>query len=361
VEENDLIDFLKLSAANFESIAVQKGIAFECVFTKPRLKVFFDGEKLQKVINNLLSNAFKFTPSGGTVTLEVVDDAHSISISVSDSGPGLSQEEQKRIFERFYQGGGSNSFAPGTGIGLTLTKELMALHRGTLQVKSQKGKGTTFIANLPRGERAYRKTEFRSMVGVEHSHTLPASISNDDEEDLILGDSPIALIVEDNLDLRNHLRRLLVDEYRVETAENGREGIRRALKIIPDIIVSDLMMPEADGMELVKTLKSDERTSHIPIVLLTAKADLPAKLEGLEHGADDYLVKPFDNSELKIRLKNLIDQRESLRSRYANELILQPSKISLSNPDEIFLKKSWTWWISIYPTPNLLWKYFKRK
>ena len=340
--KSDIVAFIKVVAASFESIAAEKGIVFECSFKEPQLEVYFDADKLQKIVNNLLSNAFKFTPSGGQVRMSLTVNMDSVSVEISDNGPGLTEKEQLLIFDRFYQGDTSNSYAPGTGIGLTLTNELVALHHGSLMVKSKKGEGASFTFSLPRNKSAYSKAEFESTERItKTSQDMPNPLESDEiEENVEQENVPLVLLVEDNSALRKHLGDLLKDDYRIEESVNGHQGIDKALKTIPDIIISDLMMPETDGLTLCKTLKMDERTSHIPIIILTAKADMSAKLEGLEHGADDYLVKPFHNAELKIRVVNLIQQRISLRSRYATELLLQPSKVSLSNPDEIFIKKA---------------------
>ncbi|PTB96479.1 hypothetical protein C9994_07140 [Marivirga lumbricoides] len=339
VREGKLRELLEIIAASFESLAESKEIDFKITIQDLPDKAYYDEDKLYKILNNLLSNAFKFTPSGGKVLLSVHSTKGKLVVSIQDSGPGLSSEQQLQIFERFHQNE-QTAKVGGTGVGLTLTRELVMLHGGTIAVDSKPDKGSTFKFTLPLTRQAYKQSAFyettASEIKVKNvSHQIPRKEPSPTETSL-----PIALVVEDNADLRNHISSLLQGGYFVHQAQNGKEGIEKAINLIPDIIISDLMMPEVDGMELCRQLKADERTSHIPIIMLTAKADQPSKLDGLKTGADDYLTKPFDADELNIRAKNLIDQRIKLRDKYSVTLMIAPSKIEVTSPDELFIKKA---------------------
>ncbi len=259
-----------------------------------------------------------------------------IAISVKDSGVGISEEELTKLFDRFYQVDSSQTREhEGTGIGLALTKELVELHHGTISVTSEIGKGTEFTIDLPVGR---KHLEDKEIVEENKIESGVIAIPPDQEkgiEEIIEVDSSsfdklrmtdgnnetsedknIVLIVEDNADVREFIKDSLGNDFQIEEAANGEQGARKAEEIIPDLIISDVMMPKMDGNELSRILKNNEKTSHIPIILLTAKSEQESKLEGLETGADDYLTKPFDNRELLIRIKNLITVRKKLREKF---------------------------------------------
>ncbi|MCT8341024.1 tetratricopeptide repeat protein [Flavobacteriaceae bacterium TK19130] len=339
VKKGTIEEFLSIVVASFASLAQSNNITFTYNFENLPKEAFYDEDKLYKIINNLLSNAFKITPAGGSVRLKAFGKSEDLLIQVEDTGPGLSTAEQEQIFERFHQNERVAKVG-GTGIGLTLTKELITLHHGSVSVASKQGEGTIFTASIPITPQSYTKSELSEVSTVSPKAIVDTRTLSHSDEVLSENNLPIALVVENNSDLRNHIGDLLRNSYSIHLTKNGQEGIDTALSIIPDIIISDVMMPEVDGMELCRRLKVDERTSHIPIILLTAKADKPSKLDGLKIGADDYLTKPFDANELLIRVKNLIDQREKLQQRYANTLLLSPSKIQVSSPDEKFIKNA---------------------
>ena len=341
VTEGDLKSVLKVVCASFESLAVAHNIEFVRDLNDAPELAYFDEDKVQKVLNNLLSNAFKFTSKKGKVMIKAFQNQQGVSIAIQDTGNGISQEDQKLIFKRFHQNQTNTPDAAGTGVGLTLSKELALLHRGDIAVESEKGAGATFTFHFPIKKSIYQPKEIQEDIEEKDvSISKPAVVTLDEEKTEIASSDKIVLIVEDNPDLSNHMRSLLKDEFTVKQSSNGKLGIEDALEIIPDIIISDLMMPEVDGVELSNTLKANEKTSHIPIILLTAKADRNTKLEGLKTGVDDFLTKPFDNEELKVRIQNLIVQREKLRSKYEQTLRLAPSKIKVKSPEETFIKKA---------------------
>jgi len=274
-------------------------------------------------------------------------------ISVSDTGSGISKKQLPHILDRFYQVNDSYiKDGDGTGIGLALTKELVQLHHGIIEVESNVGVGTTFRVYLPLGSEHLAPEEIETSPQsapetrwstVDNETTEPASQYL---QPATSNDSPIILIVEDNLDLRQYIRSYLDQTYNVIEAENGQQGLEKSIEHIPDLVISDVMMPLMDGYELCHKLKIDERTSHIPVILLTARASIESKLEGLETGADDFITKPFDTDELQVRVKNLIEQRYKLRERFSKKLtspgsyILQLHDELITSMDQKFIQKA---------------------
>jgi len=341
VSEGNFKTFMKVLSASFESLAVAQKVEFITDIEAAPEVAYFDEDKVQKILNNLLSNAFKFTSNEGKVILRVVQEQSEVSITITDTGKGISPAEQALIFQRFYQNQSGSSGAAGTGVGLTLSKELALLHKGDITVKSEPEKGASFTFRFPFNQSAYAQHQIVSSdESISQSASSVKPFIPIDEPDEPSSTDKIILIVEDNPDLRNHMRSLLKEDYVVKESVNGKEGIADALEIVPDIIISDLMMPEVDGVELCDSLKTNEKTSHIPIILLTAKADRDTKLEGLKTGADDFLTKPFDNEELTVRIQNLITQRETLQEKFMQTLALGPAKIAVDSPDELFIKKA---------------------
>ena len=348
----------------FESLASVKDI--ELQFTGPgeAVMMYLEREHYEKIINNLLSNALKFTNSGGKVEVGIRISGsgdrsgrrHNAStkavITVKDNGPGIPPDQLPHIFDRFYQADGSYvKDTQGSGIGLALTKELVELHHGTIKAFSEAGKGTEFIIQLPMGNEhlkpeemvddpATSKTEVDSIIPTHPEEIIDEmTVPPLNKEIGPPADATIALVVEDNPDMRSYIREFLVQFYQVIEAVDGKDGFEKAADLIPDIIISDVMMPEMDGFQFCEKIKTDERTSHIPVILLTAKSSGESKLEGLETGADDYLTKPFDTSELNARIKNLIEQRCKLRERYGKEITLEPQQIAITSADANFLQK----------------------
>jgi signal transduction histidine kinase/DNA-binding response OmpR family regulator/ligand-binding sensor domain-containing protein len=340
-EPGELMGFMRYLAASFESLAQSRAIAFRTDFQPENCWSWFDRDKLEKILVNLLSNAFKFTPDGGEVVVEAQATQEAtgirVAIRVQDSGIGIREEELPRIFDRFYQVDAATTRSyEGSGIGLALSKEMVQLYGGSIGVESQPGQGTTFTVRLLLKPAAPEEITSDASVAKEPVLVALDAVAEESAKEL---EAETVLVVEDNADLRAYLKECLKDHYRVLEAANGRQGLEQGLQVIPDLIISDVMMPEMDGFTLCNKLKTDERTSHIPLILLTAKAGQENKLTGLLTGADDYLVKPFDARELLVRARNLLDSRKRLRKRYQQDFVLQPSGVSLPSTDERFLSR----------------------
>jgi signal transduction histidine kinase/DNA-binding response OmpR family regulator len=394
----DIISYLKGLVQSFASMAEYNNVSFTLNSNVESQVGYVDRDKLEKIITNLLSNAFKFTPEGGEVSVDMSlrGDSRSkarettkqspsvvgkeiatsaerrtrndqrIELSISNTGPGIPRDQLEKIFDRFYQA--DNSYkkdSEGTGIGLTLTKELVQACGGEIRVESEPDKLTTFTVLLPISKEHFKVEEIieeqdsekelvlekdtgyqipdtgdQEKSGIRHPVSGIQDRDASDEKRVASNKSPLLLIVEDNPDVTSYISSFLEKDYRIITAENGEEGWKKALKKFPDLIISDVMMPVMDGFELCKKLKSDQRTSHIPIILLTARADMESKLEGLEFGSDDYVTKPFDAKELQIRCRNLLEQRRRLREKFSKELAVEPHEITVSSLDEKFITRA---------------------
>lgn len=324
--QQDLVTLIKRQLDSMQYFAARKNINIQFLNSPVSLIMDLDEEKLNSILSNLLSNAIKFTPENGIVEIEVIDNSqknNSIEILIKDTGYGMDQNQLIHIFDRFYSGEPKSMLQlPGTGIGLSLTKELVQLMKGSITVNSEIGVGSTFKIILP-----------FSKVSVIQVLTLPVynAPGNNNEpkqpqlEKEYQDDLPVLLIIEDNDDILNFLISILENDYNIQWAKDGNEGKLKAEKIIPDLIISDIMMPGKDGITLSYELKENELTNHIPIILLTAKAEIEDKMEGLKAGADAYLVKPFRKEELMIRLEKLNQLRKDLRNKYSQiELLAEP-------------------------------------
>lgn len=362
----NLIPFLKGIVYVFESLARERQITLNFRSSYAALEVYYDIEKMEQVFYNLISNAIKFIPAGagGKVTVTVAKSQISllkklppnvecVRISIKDTGIGIPADRQAQIFDRFYRAENlPRDSQPGTGIGLALAKEIVELHFGEINMISEDGQGAEFIVTLPLGkdhlaanqiidedESGGRKST-QPAPGKIVSGVLPENnVAVDADSDRENGEQDIVLIVEDNQEVRAFIRQYLEADYAVIEAVNGRDGFEKAAAAIPDLMICDVMMPEMSGYELCHALKNDERTSHIPIILLTAMGGEENKLEGLQTGADDYLTKPFSSKELLARVKNLIAQRRKLRERFSREVVLKPSEIAITSTDERFLNR----------------------
>ncbi len=352
-ELGDVVLFLQYLSESFYSYAVTKKIQLAFHSEVRSLEMDFDRKKLQHIVSNLLSNAFKFTPQGGKVVFhaqqipsEKNTDDQLLQFKISNIGPGISEEHLPHIFDRFYQADDTlTRQSDGTGIGLALTKDLVVLLDGSITVKSEPGKWTTFTVLLP-----IRKTALPSPDPLQIEPTMPLAEIKPDELTAsapLTDDQPLLLLIEDNADVATYITSCMKDQYTVLWAENGRLGIDKALETIPDIIISDVMMPEKDGYEVTRFLKNDERTSHIPIILLTAKATIEDRITGLERGADAYLSKPFDKKELLVRVDQLVTLREQLQAYYAKGAVSDSGQAVLPETDikkdvqieNVFLRK----------------------
>ncbi|MEX0600890.1 MAG: ATP-binding protein, partial [Rhodothermales bacterium] len=298
---------------------------------------------MEKVTSNLLSNAIKFTPEGGRVELSVGAAADgAVEMRVTDTGPGIPADAIERIFDRFYQvDGTSTRHHEGTGIGLALARELILLHGGTIHSESEPGGGALFIVTLPHAEvsKIYAADSESEIVTVPDDRQTAADL----EDDAADGsgddtDETVILVVEDNTDMRTYLAAGLESIGRVVLAENGEDGMDRAFDEVPDLIVSDVMMPGVDGLELCSALKEDRRTSHIPILLLTARADHDSRVEGYDRGADAYLAKPFSKPELLARTRGLLANRQRLHAHFKRTSVLTLPDVDVSSRDATFLE-----------------------
>ncbi len=343
----------------FSSLSESRNILLQYIKPPEEIEIYFDRDKMENILCNLLSNAFKFTPENGyiTVTLQRISPNPNfypngaVEIGIHDSGLGIPASEVDNIFKRFNQGQNSkNHFFDGSGIGLALTKELVDLHRGEINVTSVAEEGTKFDVIFPMGKDHLRQNEISEKNGFESVTNMEKDIHlagfTSETEHLPVQDKPkntgekdLVLIVEDNAEVRNYIRGHFERDYEVIESENGSKGVNIARDRLPDLIVSDVMMPEMDGYKLTDTLKKDSLTSHIPIILLTAKASDEAKIEGLETGADAYMPKPFNATELKVRTKKLIETRKKLREKFKKEFFLEPEEINAVSLDDEFLAR----------------------
>ncbi len=375
----DIVLYVKGLTMSFESLAAQKNISLqfevssgEYSETEPVLtETYFDRDKIEKIFSNLLSNAFKFTPAQGKISVTcrmVVADFFEttqgqsatgskpcVEVTIKDSGMGIAADRLPHIFDRFYQVDTSSTREnEGTGIGLALVKELVHLHHGSIEVESEVGRGTTFVVCLPLGRNHLLPEEIIGDVGTADIPLNPPSKGDFETSPIEEDTQPcegldpsqgfdentsIILIVEDNADVRSYIHGSLEGEYKILEAKDGEQGIDEAIENIPDLVICDVMMPKKNGYEVCAALKSDERTSHIPVILLTAKATADEKIAGLETGADDYLIKPFDSKELRVRVKNLISLRKKLRQRFSTATIIKPREVSAVSMDQDFLQR----------------------
>ena len=334
--QGNVVEFLQYISESFEPYIYSKGLDLHFLSAIPDLMMDYDPDKFMKIIANLLSNAIKYTPDGKDIYLhldqKVIAEKPLLQIRVEDTGTGIHEDQLPLIFDRFFKADQEQiSPKPGSGIGLALTKELIELLDGDINVSSKVDKGTTFTILLPITNTApiepsgileedNAKEELASLAypAGELQRAAPQiSDSTTTSEVRPIESDTTILIAEDNRDVQEYLRSCLEDLYQIEIAENGAIGIDRAFQTIPDIIITDLLMPEKNGYELTKALKADERTNHIPIIMLTSSVDFNSKITGLEHGADVYLTKPFAPQEIRLQLRNLLEMRRRLQEKYA--------------------------------------------
>ena len=352
VQRVNVVAFVRKVMDNFESLAEEHNIDFLFETEKDELYLWVDEDKLEKIVFNLLSNAFKYTPGGKLIRVFIHEDEGTVSVGVQDQGIGIAENKKKSLFVRFENLVDKNLFnQASTGIGLSLVKELVEMHKAVISVDSKLGEGSCFKVDFLKGKEHYDDTvEFiLEDSATSSSMTIPAPVMDatasvipivnpdediQDEESEEASNKEVMLLVEDNQELRVFLRTIFSSTYRVVEAADGMEGWSKALKFVPDIIISDVMMPEKDGIEMTKELRADMTTSHIPIVLLTAKTSIESKLEGLEYGADDYITKPFSATYLKARVENLLSQRRKLQSLYRDNLMNNTHVSSLSTSEE---------------------------
>jgi signal transduction histidine kinase/ligand-binding sensor domain-containing protein/CheY-like chemotaxis protein len=342
----DLGEFTAGIARTFVPFAERKAIAFEVTPPPAPVSVYADPGHLDRILSNLLSNAFKFTPQHGSVRLSVSADGGAARIAVRDSGPGIPAAERTRVFDRFHRVESTASNQPGTGIGLALAKELVGLHGGSISVESEEGFGSTFVVSLPLGRAHLADDQVAgdgtyASSGTHRTIQLPAMPGTPAaERPAVEEDVTTVLVVEDNEEVRAYVRQHLTPVYRVLEACDGETGLEMTKRLLPDLVLSDVMMPGMDGYALCRAIKSDPETAFIPVVLLTARAEHDDRLAGLREQADDYLTKPFDVRELTTRIENLIAIRRRLRGRFAAAIEAPaPSSETADPADEAFLAR----------------------
>ena len=347
--KRDIIPFVKQIVNSFSSLAHRKDILLETEID-PRLKndlrngdisFYFDEDVVEKILFNLLSNSFKFTPSGGNVTV-ILCLAESkpgfLELRVEDNGIGISPEKMPYIFDRFYQADHSDQREfEGSGIGLSLVKELVELHGGSITATSEVCTRTALSCYLPLNTKIV--SEIAESSKKEHDAGVQDQLGEEDENTMhTVSGEPTILVVEDQQDVRKYITEKLRGYYNILEAKNGAEGLEMARAKMPDLVISDVMMPKKDGFELCRSLKTDNITSHIPVILLTARAEDADKLTGLETGADAYLIKPFNAQELLIRIKNLVAIRAQMRAKFSDKLSVKPSEIAVTSRDRVFMQ-----------------------
>jgi signal transduction histidine kinase/DNA-binding response OmpR family regulator len=348
-EEFDYIHISKAMLYSFQSAAREKKLSLIFESDYEHLPVVMDQDKIEQVLINLLSNALKYSSAGGKIVLKVLVEkkrsASFVVTTVEDTGLGIDQEQLPHVFKRFYQADhkGFATQQSSTGIGLALTRELVELHGGAIGVNSQTGKGTTFTFSLPLrtvDEQIFsEKTRKKGSASYEPISEEPLSKLGAGKTSTSKN-APILQIIEDNIEIRLYLRSCLEQEYQLLEASDGQKGIDMALQQIPDLIITDVMMPEKDGFEVTEAIKSNEKTSHIPIIILTGKSSRESKITGLQTSADDYLTKPFDAEELRLRIRNLLSNREKWVARFKKSLQPGITHLDVPSQEEAFIKKA---------------------
>jgi signal transduction histidine kinase/ligand-binding sensor domain-containing protein/AraC-like DNA-binding protein len=370
LSKGDIVAYLKELIFSFEEIADQRSIILEFTHENDSYVTWFDENKIEKIINNLLSNSFKFTPDKGKIQINLripgnngystedksvnQDHAEFIGITISDNGIGMPADFREHLFERFYRVDRHDSIMRrGTGIGLALTKELVELHKGRISVESEENRGTSFVILLPVITDPAKSGEIAdaSNDGKSGQDTFPKFALSDDHEYIYKYSSrkndpvpdrktPVILLVEDEQEVRDFIRGNFIKEYHVYEAPDGRKGLEMVIRLDPDLVISDILMPVMDGIEMCQKIKSDIRTSHIPVIMLTARSAVQSKIESLGTGADAYLEKPFSMELLEIQINNLLVSRKLLRDKFSRELVIKPADITITSVDETFIRKA---------------------
>lgn len=337
IQNANLPSFLIAHAEGFLFSCTEKNIQFSVDVQNDEIEDWFDQDILEKILYNLMGNAIKYTPENGFITLSGKRLTNKFEISVANTGKYITQEQQQKIFQRFYQ---TNTKNPGSGIGLALTKDLVEIHKGTISLKSEENGLTEFKVILPIKKTDFDESQiFPQSNKIEYIDSIAVTDEIVEKEFVLPEDAPVILVIDDNKDIRDYVSSIFETTFSVHTANDGKEGFAMAIETIPDIVISDVMMPEEDGFTLTKHLKEHQLTSHIPVVLLTAKSQITSKLEALGIGADAYVTKPFNSQLLKATVDNLIENRRKLQQRFAQEVVLKAKDIAISSEDEKFLEK----------------------
>ena len=350
--EGNIVKFLKEIYFSFSEFAKNGNYTYTFESSDDPILIYYDRGKLERVFFNLISNAFRYTPEGGEIIIRLLRKEEELVIEVEDSGVGVAEQYLDKIFDRFFEipihNEPQKNYNKGTGIGLAIAKSMVELHKGSIEVKSKAGKGTIFSVNLPFGKLHLNENEILKDFKIsddlsqyESQLDLPIQMMEDELE--VFEDtekSATILLVEDNKPLRLFIKTLLKNDYHILEAENGKVALAQTLKHMPDLVVSDVIMPEMVGTELCAKIKENLKTSHIPVILLTSRTSLIYRFEGLESGADEYISKPFNIKEFRLKIKNLLAASSRLRQKFANEDNLSPSEITVSSLDEKLLRKA---------------------
>ena len=350
--EGNIVKFTREIYLSFAEFAKDGGYTYLFDSPEEEILAYYDRDKLERVFYNLISNAFRHTPTGGKITFSVQPEGTAVVLTVEDSGSGIAEENLPKVFDRFFKSTDHSASSPdyyqGTGVGLSIAKNIVALHQGSINVRNGDITGAVFTVTLPLGrehltdEEILKDFKVSDDISQYETQLQPAELTTDDPvPDLMVNENnPTILLAEDNEALRHFIKTLLRKQYNVLEAENGEAAMRKALKYVPDLIISDIMMPEMVGTELCARIKENLRTSHIPVILLTSRTSLIYKVEGLESGADDYVNKPFNIREFELRVKNLLDATQRIKKKFSREDNRSPSEITVSSLDEKLLKKA---------------------
>jgi signal transduction histidine kinase/ligand-binding sensor domain-containing protein/AraC-like DNA-binding protein len=343
LSKGEFISFVREVSESFKDLSERRHINFSFSSTIPRLEALFDPDKMERILFNLLSNAFKFTLEGGSISVVLTntpapanDKNEWVMLKVTDSGIGIPKETLDRIYDRFFQNDSSAAILNyGTGIGLSITKEFVKMHGGTIDVESEPGIGSTFTIHLPLAVTTEAAEVMQPSPPAE-GKVVSSKKANEKENRKVL---PMILLVEDSEDFRFYLKDNLRNSYMVIEAANGKEGWQKALAHHPQLIISDISMPEVNGIDMVNKLKADKRTSHIPVILLTALTDQQQQIKGLETGANDYITKPFDFEVLNAKIKSLLELKSAMKSTYAKQITLPAPDVRIDSSDEVLLQE----------------------
>ncbi len=360
VRRGDIIKFIEDIGQPFQFVAHNKNINFSITSKHKIIKTWFDHDAIEKILKNLLSNAFKFTPNGGKILVKIskqntaaAKNSDRVIIEVKNSGSSITEDEVNNIFERFYSKSKENGTSQkGTGIGLAFTKSLIDLHRGSIKVRKESEDIINFLVSLPSKRDAYEgvneisikeKNESDYLIRTSESEAIAIDM-NDEIEDSKFEKKrsklPMLLIVDDNKDIRTLIKSAFKQSFKILEASDGKEGLEMVDTHLPNIIITDLIMPNIDGIEFCNILKGNSQTSHIPIIMLTAKTSKESELEGLRIGADGYVKKPFDLNLLRLKLENILKFREELRRKFNREVVLTPEEVTVTSMDETFLQRA---------------------
>lgn len=350
--EGNIVKFLKEIFLSFSEYAKNGNYDYKFFTQEEEINVYYDRYKLERVFYNLISNAFRYTKEGGSILIDIKKEAEEIIISVKDSGVGISTEYIDKIFDRFFEVAAhkklEGDYTKGTGIGLSIAKNIVKLHHGEISVRNEKPKGAVFSVKLKLGKTHLSENEivknFKMSDDVSQYVTqmeIPQVKEKQNIEDLIASEKKFTiLVVEDNAVLRSFIKEILKPNYNILEAENGKIALNKAIKNLPDLIISDVVMPQMVGTELCSKIKTTLATSHIPVILLTSRTSLVYKFEGLESGADDYISKPFDLKEFNLKIRNLLESKQRLKEKFTSNQNIEFSDVSLTSLDQKLLKKA---------------------